>query len=52
MNTGSVCKWLHCISFQFIVICNELTTLKLSNMFSADGYDVDFIYKVKIVCCA
>ena len=21
-------------------------------MFSANGYDVDFIYKVKIVCCA
>ena len=51
MNTGPIFNRLHCISFQLTIICNELTTLKLCNAFSADGYDVNFIYKVKIVYC-
>ena len=51
MNTGPIFNWLHCVSFQLTIICNELTTLKLCNTFSADGYDANFIYKVKIVYC-
>ena len=51
MNTGPIFNRLHCISLQLTIICNELTTLKLCNAFSADGYDVNFIYKVKIVYC-